>query len=64
VKGAKKGHLPGRGVLKCVIFVVSENPSDVFGTDNCTIAAFFTCHISDSKKTSPVGDVLKSKAHM
>ncbi|GFQ18239.1 hypothetical protein NIHE141904_45490 [Enterobacter hormaechei] len=46
-------------------FVTGENPSDVSGTDNHTITSHFHLpYIRIKKKTSPVGDVLKSKAHM
>ena len=46
-------------------FDTAENPSDVFGADNHTITSHFHLpYIRLKKKTSPVGDVLKSKAHM
>ena len=46
-------------------FDTGENPSDVFGADNHTITSHFPLpYIRLKKKTSPVGDVLKSKAHM
>nr|WKW90136.1 hypothetical protein DKJFHMON_00059 [Enterobacter sichuanensis] len=45
-------------------FVTGENPSDVSGTDKHNHFTLSPAIYPTQKKTSPVGDVLKSKAHM